>query len=95
VKLILLPKNPIIPCAEVTILRVLGDYLNVIENIPFLNSRVSREIKDMSCDIECVLFKRVKSSWDLAVQVDEATDIAGLSVFIAFVRYIHMYIKSS
>jgi hypothetical protein len=43
----------------------------------------------MSCNIECELIKQIKRSQGFDIHVDESTDITGLSVLLAFVRYIH------
>jgi hypothetical protein len=41
---------------------VLGDnFLKLIEDVPFLNARVPREIEDMRCDIDRETFKRFKA----------------------------------
>jgi hypothetical protein len=62
-----------------------GNHLKVITKVPLSYSAVSRRIEFTGCDIECELIKQFKSSQGFSVQVDESSDIAGLSALLAFV----------
>jgi hypothetical protein len=38
------------------------NHLSIIQNVPLTNATVSRRIEDVTCNIECELMKRIKSS---------------------------------
>jgi hypothetical protein len=61
--------------------------LKVIRNVPLPNIRVSKIIEEARDNRECDIFRRFTSSNGFAVQADESTDAADLSVWLASVRY--------
>jgi hypothetical protein len=77
----MIAENPIRLCVEEIVSCVLGNkYLKTTEKFPLSYSTVSRKIEDISCKIECGLINWIKKSGGFAVQLDESTDVAGLSV---------------
>jgi hypothetical protein len=59
------------------------------QRVTLSHSTVSRIIEDVSCIINSKLTKRLESSQGFTMQVSECTDVACLSVVLAFVRYIY------
>jgi hypothetical protein len=69
---------------------VLGDkHLKTVENVLLSNLTVSRRIKDIGCNIECELINWINESEGFGMKLDESTDVAGLSVLLVFMRYMH------
>ncbi|CAI6344305.1 unnamed protein product [Macrosiphum euphorbiae] len=64
--------------------------LKEVEKLSLSNNTVSRRIDDISEWVENKLIERVKLSRWFSLQLDESTDIQGLSQMIVFVRYIWM-----
>jgi zinc finger BED domain-containing protein 5/7/8/9 len=64
--------------------------LKDIEKLSLSNNTVSRRIDEISEWVECKLIERVNFSRWFSLQIDESTDIQGLSQMIVFVRYIWM-----
>ena len=60
------------------------DNVRKINTIPFPNNTVSRIIKDMSDNIEEMvgLIQQLKNSKFFPIQIDESTDVAGLSILL-------------
>ncbi|KRZ00159.1 Zinc finger BED domain-containing protein 5 [Trichinella zimbabwensis] len=66
-----------------------GDtYLKEIELIPLSNDTVARRLEDMAKWVEDQLINRVKGSKFFSLQLDESTDIQGLSQLIVFIRFV-------
>ncbi|KRY24527.1 Zinc finger BED domain-containing protein 5, partial [Trichinella spiralis] len=65
-----------------------GTYLKEIELIPLSNDTVARRIEDMAKWVEDQLISRVKGSKFFSLQLDESTDIQGLSQLIEFNRFV-------
>ncbi|CAF4946235.1 unnamed protein product [Pieris macdunnoughi] len=59
-----------------------------IERIPLSNNTVARRIDEMAEWTEDELIQRIINSKYYALQLDESTDVQGLSQLIVFVRYI-------
>lgn len=64
--------------------------LKEVEKISLSNNTVSRRIDEISEWVENKQIERVKLSRWFSLQLDESTDIQGLSQMIVFVRYIWM-----
>jgi hypothetical protein len=80
----------VMPCIGDMVSCVLGDkHLKAIKKVPLSNSTVSRRIEDITCNVKCELINPIGRSEDFAMQLDESTDVAGLSVLLEFVT--HMY----
>ncbi|XP_063284219.1 zinc finger BED domain-containing protein 5-like [Pelobates fuscus] len=62
--------------------------LKEVELIPVSNNTVKRRIDEMSEWVEDQLINRVKASKFFSLQLDESTDIQGLSQLIVFIRFI-------
>ncbi|KRY27480.1 Zinc finger BED domain-containing protein 5 [Trichinella spiralis] len=65
-----------------------GTYLKEIELIPLSNDTAARRIEDMAKWVEDQLISRVKGSKYFSLQLDESTDIQGLSQLIEFNRFV-------
>jgi hypothetical protein len=68
-------ENLIAPCVENMVSCVLNNYL-VIKKVPPADCTVSRWIEDMSCNMDCLLIKGIKSSQDFSMHVHEFTSPA-------------------
>ena len=60
-----------------------------LESIPLSNSSVSRRIDDMGMYIKSEVCSRLQQVDFFCLQLDEWTDVAGLAVLLAFVRYVY------
>lgn len=77
----------VIPCAVDMCREVLEESAaNKIKEIPLSNDTVSRQIIDMSDDIETQLLDLVRASPLFAIQIDKS-DISKIWLLLAFVRY--------
>lgn len=80
----------IAPCIKDAVQCMFGqDYVRKINTIPFPNNTVSRRIKDMSDNIEETVIQKLKNSQFCSIQVDESTDVAGLSILLVTARYLN------
>lgn len=62
--------------------------LKEVESIPLSNNTVARRIDDMSDWVENELIHRIQVSGLFTLQLDESTDVQGLSQLIIFIRFI-------
>ena len=60
-----------------------------LESIPLSNSSVSRRIDDLGMYIKSELCSHLQQVNLFCLQLDESTDLAGLAVLLAFVRYVY------
>uniref|UniRef100_A0A2S2Q132 Zinc finger BED domain-containing protein 5 n=1 Tax=Sipha flava TaxID=143950 RepID=A0A2S2Q132_9HEMI len=65
-------------------------FLKDIEKLSLSNNTVFRRIDEISEWVECKLIEKVNLNRWFSLQIDESTDIQGLSQIIVFVRYIWM-----
>lgn len=71
------------PCAVDMCREVLGESAaNKIKEIPLFNDIVSRQIIDMSDDIETQLLDRVRASPLFVIQIDQSTDISNMALLL-------------
>ncbi|GBM09810.1 Zinc finger BED domain-containing protein 5 [Araneus ventricosus] len=66
------------------------DHVRKIKNIPMSNGTVSWRIKDMSIDIEATINERIKKIPFFSIQVDESTDVSGVSILLVIARYLNV-----
>lgn len=59
---------------------------NLISSVPLSNNSVRYRIQDLSNDVKDTIISRI-SQTKFSLQLDESTDVAGLSVLMTFVRY--------
>lgn len=77
----------IIPAAEEIAFCMFGEKeANLVKTIPLSNDTVSRRITDMAGNVKDQLIQIIQCSPFFAIQVDETTDVAGLSQLLVFVR---------
>jgi hypothetical protein len=84
------------PCVKDTVSCVLGEeYIKEVEAVSLSNTTVARRIDDISDDIKIELISRLHTCDAYALQLDESTDVAGLSILLVFVRLkkICFYVK--
>jgi hypothetical protein len=62
-------------------------YGEALKTIPLSNNTVIQHTESMSEDIKEQLLTRIKCSPKFALQIDESTDVAGLTQLLVFVRY--------
>ncbi|XP_062565796.1 zinc finger BED domain-containing protein 5-like [Armigeres subalbatus] len=78
----------ILPAIKETVSIMFGEkYAHEIEAIPLSNNTVARRIDEMSDWAEDQLVSRIQASTHFSLQLDESTDVEGLSQLIVFVRY--------
>ena len=65
-----------------------NDYIK-LESIPLSNSTIGRRIDDMGMYIKSELCSSLQQFEFFCLQIDESTDVAGLAVLLAFVRYVY------
>ena len=58
-----------------------------VKQIPLFADTIRRRISEMSQDINCQLNDRGKRG-KFSLQLDESTDVSGLTQLLVFVRYI-------
>nr|ABF20543.1 transposase [Aedes aegypti] len=81
-------ENLILPALKETVSIMFGPkFAQEIESIPLSNNTVARRIEDLSGWVENELVERIKASTHFSLQLDESTDVEGLSQLIVFVRY--------
>lgn len=68
-----------------------GKHVESMQMIPLSNGTVSRRIRDVSSWIETKVCDELRSASHWALQIDESTDVSGLSIMLAFVRYRHQF----
>ncbi|KRX12581.1 Zinc finger BED domain-containing protein 5 [Trichinella nelsoni] len=82
-------ESSVLPSIKDAVGVLFGDtYLKEIELIPLSNDAVARRIEDMAKWVEEQLINRVKGSKFFSLQLDESTDIQGLSKLIVFDRFV-------
>lgn len=60
--------------------------VKLISSVPLSNNTVKRRVLDMSNDVKESLVSRIQHN-SFSLQIDESTDVAGLAILLAFVRY--------
>ena len=82
-------ENLIKPCIADIVSCVLGeDAAKKVAAVQCSNNIISDRIHKISYHIEDELICRLKESEMFALQLDESTDVAGLSILLVFVRYL-------
>ena len=81
-------ENLVKPCMLEIVGCVLGqDAAKKVAAVQCSNSTISDQIHKISDHLEDILIGWLKHSTAFAMQLDESTDIAGLSILLVFVRY--------
>lgn len=75
------------PCVSDIVSCMLDDKaVKLVTSVPLSNNTVKRRILDLSSDVKESLVSRIKHV-SFSLQIDESTDVAGLAILLAFVRY--------
>ncbi len=78
-EVLILPKISVRSCSEI---------IFQISDIPLSNDTVSRCISDVASDVKEQLLANIMQGQYYALQLDEATDVAGLAQMLTYVRYV-------
>lgn len=79
----------VLPAIKDTVEIMFGENsLKEVETIPLSNNTVMRRIGEMSNWAENELVQRINKSTFFSLQLDDSTDIQGLSQLLVFIRYI-------
>ncbi|XP_072394918.1 zinc finger BED domain-containing protein 5-like [Diabrotica undecimpunctata] len=85
-----IPENLIKPCVKDIIECMLDDKAKkLVSTVPLSINTILRSIGDLAEDVKATLISRSKST-KCSLQTDESTDVAVLTILIAFVRYQHL-----
>ena len=77
------------PCVKDIVMCMLDDEKagEKIDMVPLSNNTVARRIQDLADDIQNELIFNLHLCDAYSLKLDESTDVAGLAVLLAFVRY--------